>query len=106
MRRATELLYQRHGLFVPFVAPGPSKQDNAALADTVLTTAKAIDMIASDPLGLAVLQKRLDMVEIRRAELADVRLEGRTLLILYAPEQSVRGRPSSMLIARFLEAHL
>ncbi len=106
MRRASELLQQRYGFFIPFVAPGRSNHDNAVLADTVLTTAKALDVVASDRLGAKVLRERLDMVEIVKGPQAKVALQGRTLLIAYDPHGSVEGRPSSLMIARFLETHL
>ena len=107
MQRASDLLGERHGTLITFMAPRvPRQGDQAVLADAVLTTAKAIDQVARDPLGKRVIAERLAVVEFRPADQRSLSLADGTLTVAYVPRDGLSGRPSSITVSRYLESNL
>jgi hypothetical protein len=76
------------------------------LADAVARAAKAIEIVAADETGARVVGAKIGRVLFRPATTADVKLEGDALVVDYNPFLDVVGRPSSSVIARFLEDSL
>lgn len=106
MRRASDLLNERHGTAVTFMAPGRHIGDQGVLADAVLTAAKGIDLVAGDQLGSRIVSERLAVVEFRPNVKSGLALQEGTLTVSYNPAGGVAGRPSSITVARYLEANL
>jgi riboflavin biosynthesis pyrimidine reductase len=106
MRQASDLISERHGMLVTFVATGPYGGDQAVLADAVLTAAKGIDMVAADPLGARILRERLKMVQFEPAQEMDLGLQEGVLTVKFNRAADLEGRPSSLMVARYLEEAL
>ncbi|MGV6801279.1 MAG: DUF4908 domain-containing protein [bacterium] len=106
MRRASDLLYQRHQTLITFVAEGPSGGDQAVLADAILTAAKGVDMVASDELGARYIINRLRQIQFVPADSVSMELAQGILTINYVRQEDLAGRPSSISVTRFLEAKL
>ncbi len=106
MRRASELMAIRHALLLTFMSSTPIDDDRTVLADTILTTAKAIDMVAGDELGARVIGERLQTVAIEPGPDAGLDFNDSVLTITYNRSQGILGRPSSVTISRFLEGVL
>lgn len=106
MRRASEVIEQRHGFYITFMAPGTYAGNQAVLADAVLTTAKGIDQVASDPLGARIVEERLAVVEFVPDAEPSLKLQDGALTVFYNPAAGLQGRPSSLAVARYLEGTL
>ena len=106
MQRASDLINERHGTFITFMAPGEHSGDQGVLADAVLTAAKGIDMVAADALGARIIGERLAVVEFVPDRKAGLSLQEGALTVTYNPAGGVAGRPSSIAVARYLEANL
>ena len=106
MRLATTLINQRYASLVTFVAPVQTRGDHAVLADAVLTAAKGIDLVASDELGASIIKERLEMAQFVAGDSKALAYEDGILTVTYNRNQDVAGRPSSAMIADFLESEL
>ncbi|WP_411816628.1 DUF4908 domain-containing protein [Hyphococcus sp. DH-69] len=93
-------------LFDISAAPRGPGQNAAVLADAILTAAKGLASVASDPTGARVIAARIKRVSFVPGGAADVTLDGAVLRITYAPDQDIDGRPSSSKISYFLEETL
>lgn len=109
-QKATALLSAKTSAPLVFdvgASPITDSQGGASvLADAVARAAKAIEIVAADDTGARVVAARISQVVFRSATVADVKLEGDALVIEYNPFLDVAGRPSSSVIARFLEDSL
>lgn len=106
MRRASEVIEQRHGFYITFMAPGTYAGNQAVLADAVLVTAKGIDQVADDPLGARIVAERLAVVEFVPDAEPSLQLRDGALTVFYNPAAGLQGRPSSLAVARYLESTL
>ncbi|NHK28803.1 DUF4908 domain-containing protein [Parvularcula flava] len=106
MRRASEVIEQRHGFYITFMAPGTYAGNQAVLADAVLTTAKGIDHVAADPLGARIVAERLAVVEFVPDAEPSMKLQDGALTVYYNPAAGLQGRPSSLAVTRYLEGAL
>ncbi|GGD10503.1 DUF4908 domain-containing protein [Aquisalinus flavus] len=106
MRRASEVIEQRHGFYITFMAPGTYAGNQAVLADAVLTTAKGIDQVAADPLGARIVAERLAVVEFVPDAEPSMKLQDGALTVFYNPAAGLQGRPSSLAVTRYLEGAL
>jgi len=106
MRRASEIIERRHGFYITFMAPGTFAGNQAVLADAVLTTAKGIDRVASDPLGARIVEERLAVVEFVPDAEPSMKLQDGALTVFYNPAAGLQGRPSSLAVTRYLEGAL
>lgn len=106
MRLATELINTRYGSLVTFIAPAQGRGDHAVLADAVLTAAKGIDLVASDALGASIIKERLETAQFIAGDVPGLDFQDGVLTVIYAQEKDIAGRPSSAMVARFLEAEL
>ncbi len=84
-----------------------ARSPNAAvLADAVLTAAKGLASVADDPIGARVIAERIKRVAFLPGAAPDVALNGTVLEVVYVPNLDIGGRPSSSMVAHFLEASL
>ncbi|MEZ5891944.1 MAG: DUF4908 domain-containing protein [Parvularculaceae bacterium] len=89
----------------PGLKAGPSA-NYAVLADAIMTAAKGLAAVASDTVGAGVIAERIERVVFLPASAPDVALAGGTLEIRYVPNMDVAGRPSSAMVAKYLEESL
>lgn len=78
----------------------------AVLADAVLTAAKGIARVADDPLGARAVADRIARVAFLPGSAPGVALNGSVLEIIYVPNLDINGRPSSAMVALYLEETL
>lgn len=78
----------------------------AVLADAVLTAAKGIIRVADDPLGARAVAASIKRVAFLPGASPAVALNGSVLEIIYVPNLDVDGRPSSAMVAKYLEETL
>lgn len=106
---ATAMLSARTGAPIIFdLGEGQPEEgaNEAVLADTVVTVAKGLSLVASDPTGARVIASRIKRVLFAPADGAGVSLRGSTLHIGYQPDGGVEGRPCSTVVATYLEENL
>lgn len=77
----------------------------AVLADAVVRAASGMGEVAEDPTGARIIAARIRRVEFRVGE-PRVGMQKGALTIDYDPLRDVAGRPSSALVAKFLEDSL
>ncbi len=106
LRRASELMAVRHAFFISFLALDDEAMDQTILADTILMTVKAIDLVAADEIGSRVINERLRRVEFIPHKASRMTFEDGILTVFYKPEDGISGRPSSTAISRYLESVL
>jgi hypothetical protein len=109
-QRATALLSAKAATPIVFeIGANPMADSNggaSVLADAIARAAKGLEIVAADETGARVVGAKIGRVQFRSATAAGVRLEGDALIIEYNPFLDVAGRPSSSVIARFLEDSL
>lgn len=84
----------------------PRGGDWAVLADAVARAAGGMHVVASDPIGARALGARIAVVRFVEAQSPSLALDGATLTVFYNPRAGLAGRPSSKMVARFLEETL
>lgn len=106
---ATAMLSAKTGAPIIFdLGPPPSEEgaNSTVLADAVVTAAKGLSMVSRDPTGARVVASRVERVEFDPAAGSDLELRGKTLVIGYQPGAGIEGRPSSAVVAAYLEENL
>lgn len=83
-----------------------SESDHSVLADTVLVTAKGIQLVADDPTGARIIGDRINSVEFRTGLAPTIALDRDILIVTYVPGLDIAGRLSSSAVAQFLENSL
>ncbi len=109
VQSATALVSALTGAPIVFeiAAPAPAPEDDATvLSDAIARAAKAITIVAEDPIGARVIAAKINRVRLARGEDAGVTLENGVVTVTYAPGRDLEGRPSSRAIAAFLEDSL
>ena len=88
------------------ISDGGTGDNLGVLADAIIRTAIAIETVSADPIGVRILADRITQVSFAIGSAPNVKVEDRTLIISYVPDQDIAGRPSSRAIERFLEESL
>lgn len=80
--------------------------DATVLADAVMVAAKGVARVADDPIGAQAITEKVARVRFLPDAVPGIALNNRVLIIQYAPDGDLSGRPSSASIIRFLEETL
>ena len=75
------------------------------LADAIARTAEGIDLAAAEGARAAKISATLNRVRFIEGETPGVWIDGPILTVRYSPKRGIAGRPGSVDIANFLEAH-
>ncbi|MEM8935952.1 MAG: DUF4908 domain-containing protein [Pseudomonadota bacterium] len=106
---ATALISAETGAPIVFdIGPPPRVEDEnvAVLADAVVRAAEGVAKVARDSTGARAIAAQAKRVKFERKEEIGVALNDGVLEIHYAPSDDIDGRPSSAMVARFLEETL
>lgn len=87
-------------------ATEPPRTDAAVLSDAVARVAAGMMQVADDPTGARILAARIRTVRFVEGRPPSLSIDGPALKVVYDPLGDIAGRPSSAVVAKFLEESL